>query len=279
MRLNHNLMSLNVFRSYSKNLNAQSTSIGRISSGNKINSAGDNPNGLGKMELMKLQVRGLQMAQKNMQDGVSMLQTAEGGLENITDALNRIRQLAVSAGGATTESDKAVIQQEIEQMVKGIDNTAEYTEFNGLKLLANEKTLDNNIPEIIHTASGSNVGERIEIPMYNLTSSKLNLNKINITEPDGINKALNLVDGAIDTVVSVRSKYGALENRFESMYDINGELSNLVENSQGAIEGADIAEEMMNLAKSNLLVDSGNALLAQTNRMPQDVLGILERLK
>lgn len=286
MRLNHNLMSLNVYRAYNKNLSVQSNAMNKISSGYKVNKASEDPNAIGQTETMRLQIKGLQMAQRNMQDGISMLQTAEGGLDNITGALQRIKELTVSAGGATTDSDKEVIQAEINQMVESIKNAANNTEFNGIKLIGDGLVTSNNNPQYIQMASGSNVGEKIGIPTFNLKPENLgdeNSNKtlldIDLKKAGGIDEALKIVDGSIDTVLSVRSKYGALENRLESMYDINGENAILSEKALSTVEDADVALEMMELAKSNVLVDAGNAMMAQTNRFPQDILRVLERLK
>ncbi|MBU5591085.1 flagellin [Clostridium sp. MSJ-4] len=283
MRLTHNLMSLNVYRSYNKSLNEQSKSMGKISSGDKIARSMDDPVGMGQREYMRMQLRGLQMAQKNMQDGISMLQAAEGGLDSITSALNRIRELTVSAGGAKEGDDKASIQAEIDQMIKSIDTVAKGTEFNGVKLLANEDPSLNHI----RMASGSNVGDSLNIPMNNLTSDNLtdktgakSIKDISGMIASGkIGEALDMTDAALDKVLSVRSKYGALQNRMESLYNIQEENSLLIERADSNIGDADIAEEMMGLAKHNLLVEAGNAMMVQTNRLPQDVLRVLERVR
>ncbi len=281
MRLSHNLMSLNVYRNYTKSVSAQSKSMAKVSSGDKIGKTMDNPAGMGQREQIRMQLRGLQMSQKNMQDGISMLQTVEGGLDNITMALNRVRELTVSSGGATTEDDRAVIQKEIEQMLKSIDDIANNTEFNGVKLLAKTDTE----PDHIKMASGANVGDTLVIPANNLTSGKLtnkegtlSLKDIRVNEGE-INEALGIIDGSIDKVLSIRSKYGAIQNRMESLYDIQEQNSLVMESADSNIGDVDIAEEMMHLAKHNLLVEAGNAMMVQTNRMPQDVLRVLERLK
>lgn len=281
MRLSHNLMSLNVYRNYTKNVGAQSKSMSNVSSGDKIGKAMDNPAGMGQREQIRMQLRGLQMSQRNMQDGISMLQTVESGLDNITMALNRVRELTISCGGAKIEDDRAVIQKEIEQMLKSIDDIANNTEFNGVKLLAKTGTE----PDRIKMASGANVGDTLVIPINNLTSGNLtnkegtlSLKDIKVNEGK-IDEALGIIDGSIDKVLSIRSKYGAIQNRMESLYDIQGQNSLVMEGADSNIGDVDIAEEMMHLAKHNLLVEAGNAMMVQTNRMPQDVLRVLERLK
>ncbi|MBU3195836.1 flagellin [Clostridium algidicarnis] len=281
MRLSHNLMSLNVYRNYTKNVGAQSKSMSKVSIGDKISKTMDNPAGMGQREQIRMQLRGLQMSQRNMQDGISMLQTVESGLDNITMALNRVRELTISSGGAKTEDDRAVIQKEIEQMLKSIDDIANNTEFNGVKLLAKTGTE----PDRIKMSSGANVGDTLVIPINNLTSGNLtnkegtlSLKDIKVNEGK-IDEALGIIDGSMDKVLSIRSKYGAIQNRMESLYDIQGQNSLVMESADSNIGDVDIAEEMMHLAKNNLLVEAGNAMMVQTNRMPQDVLRVLERLK
>lgn len=284
MRLSHNIDSLNVYRTYSKVLGKQSTSIERISSGYKINNAKDDPNVIAQSERMRMQVRGLQMAGRNAQDGVSMLQTAEGGLEGMTSMLQRIRELVVQAGSdANTPEDKKAIQNEIDQMIEGIDSIAKNTEFNGVKLLSETKDLEMCI--------GANAGETIKIPQFNLTPENLETsdkktlmqlksgNEFSINSGKDLGESLKVVDGIIDAISSVRSKYGALENRFEgSLQDLN-EISDRIDGADSNLRDADIAQEMMELAKNNLLAEAGNAMMVQTNKFPQDVLRILENVK
>lgn len=282
MRLSHNIASLNVYRSYSKALEKQSVAMNRISTGYKINCAKDDPNVIAQSERMRMQIRGMQMAGRNAQDGVSMLQTAEGGLDGMTTMLQRVRELVVQGGsGGNSEGDKEIIQKEIDQMINGMDDIAKNTEFNGVKLLSDNKTLEMPI--------GANAGESITIPQQNLTSEKLatadgkTLDQLKSTyslaNGDNVGNALEIVDSALNTIVSIRSKYGAIENRFEgSLQDIN-EISDRIDGADSNLRDADIAEEMMELAKSNILSEAGNAMMVQTNKFPQDVLRILENVR
>jgi flagellin len=281
MRLNHNLASLNIYREHTKNVKNQSIASARISSGNKINSAKDDPNAIAQSERQRIQIRGLQMAARNAQDGVSMLQTAEGGLDSITNMLQRIKELAVQAGGGTNESDKGIINAEIKQLVEGIDDIARNTEFNGNKLLFNSEETNN-----ASMASGANVGENIDIPLFNISSGVLGssnnsdkLKDIDITLEGGIDKALNIVDGALQTVVSARSKYGALENRFDRTFEITTVVGDNIQGAESLIRDTDIAEEMMSYAKHNILIEAGNAMMVQSNNFPKDILRILENVR
>lgn len=279
MRLNQNLAALNIYREHTKVIKNQSKALDRISSGYKVNRASDNPNSLAQSERMRIQIRGLQMATRNVQDGMSMLQTAEGGLDTITNMLHRIKELSIQAGGATNGEDKAVIQQEIEQMIKGIDDMASNTEFNGIKLLKDDGVLDNENPNFIFTASGANVNERIPIPKYNLSKEVLGIDNIDITAEGGIDNAISLIDSALNTTLSIRSKYGAIENRFDTTFNINSVVGEKIQSAESDLRDADIAEEMMNFAKNGLLMEAGNAMMAQANKFPQDILRILENVR
>ncbi|MCB2297172.1 flagellin [Clostridium tagluense] len=275
MRLSKNMASLNVYRAYSKNLAKQSVSLGRVSSGIKINSSKENPNAIAQSERLRMQIRGLQMAAKNTQDGVSMIQTTEGGLEGITNSLQRVRELLVQAGGATNQKDKDVIQKEINQMLDGADDMANNTEFNGVKLLVGG---DNKKPSVIETVTGANVGEKIDIPKYNLTTQGLELRdgKVNV---DNIDDSLGSIDKALDIIIGARSKFGALENRFESSYNSTIEITDKIQSAESGIRDADMAEEMMEYSKYNILIEAGNAMMVQSNKLPQDALRILENVR
>ncbi|MCT8976115.1 flagellin [Clostridium sp. CX1] len=294
MRLSHNIASLNVYRTYSKVLDKQSDALGKISSGYKVNTAKDDPNVIAQSERMRMQIRGLQMAGRNAQDGVSMLQTAEGGLDSITSMLQRIRELVVQSGsGINNSEDKQTIQNEIIQMVDGIKDIANNTELNGVKMLNPEKDKDGNVVQLT-MAIGANADESVKIPRISLmpeslstidknTSEELTLEKLkndySITKDNSIDRALTIVDAALNTVTTIRSKYGALENRFEDSLGNIGEISDRLEGADSNIRDADIAQEMIALTKNNLLAEAGNAMMVQTNKFPQDVLRILENVR
>jgi flagellin len=295
MRLNHNLASLNIYREHEKVLKGQSAASARISSGYKINYSGDGPNALAQSEKLRIQIRGLQMAQRNVQDGVSMLQTAEGGLDSVTSSLHRLKELAIQAGGTTNDADKAVIQGEIDQVIQGIDNVVNFTEFNGIKLLDDNDvdgiSFDNKEKlKCLNMASGANVDEKIQIPVYNLSSDKLGidtgvaatskyLKDIKIKDSAGIDESISVIDAALSTVLSVRSRYGAIENRFESTYKITDAVGMNIQNAESSLRDADLAEEMMNYSKNSILMEAGTAMMVQANKFPQDILRILENVK
>lgn len=279
MRLNTNIASLNIYKEQQRVLQRQSSALERITSGYKVNKAKDNPDVLAQSEKLRMQIRGVQMAGRNAQDGVSMLQTADGALGSISDMLIRIRELTVQAGNGTNSSEeKDVIKTEIDQLLKGIDDTANFTDFNGVKLIANDKVVNNSNPYMLNMPVGANIDEKVEIPSFDLRSSKL-LPSINLSTNDDINSAITSIDSAISTVNSANSKYGALENRFDSEVYYLSEIGDKMQGAESSLRDVNVAEEMIGYAKDNILVDAGNALMAQTNRFPQDVLRILENTR
>jgi len=270
------MASMRIFNSYTKNLAAQSKSYGNISSGNKIQTYRDDPNAKAKSDKLKLEIRGLQMATRNIQDSVSLMQTMDGGMQNISESLQRARELMVQAGGATTQEDRAVIQKEIDQNLEHITYTANNTEMNGVKLLADK----NNPGDGVDLLIGATSEDVIKMPAYNFTASGLGLiddtkGKISV---DNIDDGLKRLDDAINKLNSGRGKYGALSNRMESTMDYTSEVAGKVEGAEGEITGTDIALEMVEYAKNSILVESGMAMMAQTNQFPQDILQILSNV-
>lgn len=286
MRLNTNLMSLNVYKGYTKALKTQETAFNRISTGLKINSAKDDPNNLGQSEMLRLQIRGLQAAGRNLQDGASMLQTFDGALDSVSESLSRMKELIVQGStGSLNSEDRANIQKEIEQLKEHINSVTKNTEFNGVKLLDDQNVTDNNKPGFITTSVGANVGELAKIPTFNTSTTMLGkdgvgyLEEVNLLDENSKDKNLEIIDSAVNSVNSIRSKYGAVQNKFESLSQGLGEISQSVENAESSLRDADIAEEMMNYSRESILVNSSIAMMVQTNKLPQDVLQILERIK
>jgi len=274
MRLSRNMSAMRIFNSYTKNLVAQSKAY---SSGNKIQTYRDDPNAKAKSDKLKLEIRGLQMATRNIQDSVSLMQTMDGGMQSISEALQRSRELMVQAGGATTPEDRAVIQKEIDENLEHITYTANNTEMNGVKLLADK----NNPGDTVDLLIGATSDYVTKLPTYNLTSTGLGLvnadgsNKISV---ENMNDGLERLDDAIDKLNSGRGKYGALSNRMESTADYTSEIVGKVEGAEGEITGTDIALEMVEYAKNSILVESGMAMMAQSNEFPQDILQILSNV-
>lgn len=286
MRLNQNMDSLSIYQNYNKNLRVQSGIVGRISSGQKINSAKDNPNKIGQSEQFRMQIRGLSSAQKNLQDGVSMMQATDGALESVSNTLTRIKELTVQASnGTNNEDDLRVIQVEIDQLKEHIDYTANNSDFNGVNLLSNEFVTNNKNPDYKTSMIGANDKEEIKIPIFNVTTAALkdeygnSLKSLDVTNIENADENLSVIDAAIANVSSVRSRYGAIQNRMESTAgNIDTNIQSL-EKADSSIRDADVGLEMAEYARTSILHEAATAMMAQTNRFPSEVLSILERMK
>lgn len=288
MRLSHNIASLNIYKQYSKALNNQSKALSKISSGLKVDSAKDNPEVMSKSEKINLQIKGLQMASKNMQDGTSMLQTAEGGLDNMTSVLQRIRDLTLQAGnGTNTPEDASQIQIEINQLVDGYNEIANDTQFNGINILSGGNSFGTTPVAERKIMIGANSGEEISMPYYNLTSNNVGNGTNTLTDlkssmsvaSGNASGALGVIDSVVTSILSVRSKYGALENRVISTDDGVGEFSQIMDGANSKLVDADIAKEMMEFSKDGILSQAGIAMMAQSNKFPQEILNILQNVK
>ena len=281
MRLNQNMESLNVYKNYSKNLKTQSKVMEKISSGSKINSTKDNPNKMGVREGLRMQIRGLQSAQRNIQDGISMFQATDGTLSSINESLIRMKELTVQAGGAQSEADLNIIQNEINQIKNSINQMSANSEFNGVKLLSGDNNDNNYLTHMV----GANSGENMEIPLFNINTLNLkdeagnSLENLDVTKDGGISEALSIIDEAIQKVTSVRSKYGALQNRMETTYGNIDESSTNLVSAESRVGDADMALEMADYARTSIISESSLAILTQTNNFPNDILRVLENIK
>lgn len=278
MRININMKSLGIYSGYKKNIVANSVAMERISSGKKINSAKDNPLKIEQSENFKMQIRSLEMANKNLQDSTSMLQVADTAMGTISEALVRMKELTVQAASEiTNEDDRKIIQSEIEQLKRYIDDTANNTEFNGNKLLANGNVIDNSKPDYVEMQIGGNVGDSIGIPFFNVSATTLGLDKLDVV--NDATEALNSIDKALKDVNACRAKYGAVQNRLETSIEITSSASYTYEKSSSDINDADIALEMAEIARTSILMESATAMMAQSNNFPKDMLNILANLR
>jgi len=276
MRINNNLMAMNTYRQ----LNAASTkgarSMEKLSSGLRINKAGDDAAGLSISEKMRGQIRGLTQASRNAQDGISLIQTAEGALNETHAILQRMRELVVQAGnGTNSDEDLQAIQNEIDALIEEIGGEdaskgiSDRTEFNGKALL--DGTLN------VKLQIGSNGGQQVTLTIGDMSAEGLGVNTIDVENFAGVDfdTQLGLVDTAIETVSSERSKLGALQNRLD--HTINN-VDNAAENLSAAesrIRDVDMAKEMMEFTKNSILQQAATAMLAQANQAPQGVLQLL----
>lgn len=278
MRLSHNMFSLSIYQTYKTRIEDESKAVNNISTGSRLSSAKDNPAKIGKNEMLKIQVLTNDAAIKNVQDTNSMIQTFDGSLQQINDSLNRMRELTVSAGsGSLTNSDKEIIQNEINSIKKDIDQLANSTEFNGIKLTSPSNTnLNLNSTNTITSTIGNMEGDNVNIPIFDVTSKNLGVEDLDISDVDA---SINTVDKATRMVSKIRSTYGAMQNRLEGTADYLSSKGLNDQTAQSRIGDADIAEEMMNYSKSQLLVNSSIGLMAQSNNFPKDCLNILGNVK
>lgn len=278
MRININMKSLGIYSGYKKNIAANAAAMEKISSGKKINSAKDNPLKIEQSENFRMQIRALEMANKNLQDSTSMIQVADTAMGTISEALIRMKELTVQAANeVTNEADRKLIQDEIDVLISHIDDTAKNTEFNGNKLLVNGNVTDNSKPDYVEMQIGANVGDSIGIPFFNVSSETLGIDKLDVV--NDATKALNSIDEALKNVNGCRAKYGAVQNRLENSIEITSSSSYIYEKSSSDINDADIALEMAEIARTSILMESATAMMAQSNNFPKDMLNILANLR
>lgn len=270
MRLMHNMYSLSIYKNYKKELASNSKSIGNVSSGKKLNSSGDNPSKMAETDTLKMNIASRKAAKGGVQDVDSMLQTYDGALQELTNNVSRLKELVLQASGSTrSDSDLVVIQKEIDQVKSSINDLANKTAFNGIKL--SQSTITTRKATI-----GELSGESIDIPYFNVTTKGLNIDDIDVTKSGSNNSYLNKIDAATIQVSSIRSKYGAIESRLEDSLNDYDEMDDTLTSAQSDIEDTDIATEMMNYSTSQILIKSGISLMAQSNQLPQDCVNLLK---
>ena len=270
LRINTNVAALNATRQLNRTTGRLAKSLERLSSGLRINRAADDAAGLAIAEAFRSQVRGLAVAQRNAQDGVSLVQTAEGALSETHNILQRMRELAVqAASGTVSNSDRAALQSEVSQLISQIDDIASDTEFNGTTLLSDTTT--------ITIQAGAKLGQTLSVTLSGADSADLSLNASGFYVSAAANAAtaIQIIDSAILTVSSQRGALGALQNRLEftvSTLAIQEENSSA---SESAIRDANIALETIEFTRNQILMSAGTSILAQANVMPQTALTLL----
>lgn len=279
MRLSHNMFSLRIYRNYQTNLADNSKAIGNVSSGKKLNSSKDNPNKIAQSENLKIQLLAREAAVQNTQDTNSMIQTFDGALQEVNNDLSRLKELTVkAANGSYDDADKAIIQKEIDSIKESIDNLVTKTTFNDIPIAKGNGAIDiNNPSESKKSQIGALPDEAIDIPFYNVTTKGLGIDGINVT--NDTQKAMKDVDNAINLVSRIRSKYGAIQNRLEDNISTMEETNESYSKAQSSLEDADIAEEMVEFCRSQIVTQSSIALMAQSNKFPQEALNVLASVK
>nr|WP_315457619.1 flagellin [uncultured Sphingorhabdus sp.] len=248
--------------------NALGTAMERLSSGKRINAAKDDAAGLAIATRMDAKVRGLNQAVRNANDGISLAQTAEGAMGEISNILVRMRELAVqSANGTAAASDRTAIDAESDALVAQIGDIVGRTDFNGTNLLTAAST--------IKIQTGVESGETVDIALVAMGAAGLGLGSLDLSTDTGAATALNLLDTAIDTVASERAKIGAVQNRLDvTVNNLTSTATNLTE-AKSRIQDADFSAESTKLASAQILAQASTAMLAQANQSQQGVLNLL----
>ncbi|MEC1444943.1 flagellin Hag [Bacillus subtilis] len=278
MRINHNIAALNTLNRLSSNNGASQKNMEKLSSGLRINRAGDDAAGLAISEKMRGQIRGLDMASKNSQDGISLIQTAEGALTETHSILQRVRELTVQAGNTGTQdatTDLQAIQDEIDNLLDEVDGISQRTAFNGKNLLDGTQT--NGFTFQI----GANKGQQLTVNIGDMSTAATGLDmlkadyKVTTATAANTDALLTKVDSAINKVSSERGKLGAVQNRLEhTINNLSASGENLTA-AESRIRDVDMAKEMSEFTKNNILSQASQAMLAQANQQPQNVLQLL----
>ena len=285
MIINHNMSAIFAHRQLKNNNLALTKDMEKLSSGLRINRAGDDASGLAVSEKMRSQIRGLRQAERNATDGISFIQTTEGYLQETMDIIQRLRELAVqSANGIYTTEDRMQIQVEVSSLIDEIDRVASHAQFNGLNLLTGrfaEETGENTVTGSMWFHIGANMDQRERAYIGTMTAEGLSLKKVadkqilTLSSPENANRSIGVLDAALKKVNKQRADLGAYPNRLE--YATRG-LAIGAENLQAAesqIRDSDMAQQMVEFTKNAILIQSATAMLAQANVKPQSVLQLL----
>ncbi|ABS35615.1 flagellin N-terminal helical domain-containing protein [Clostridium botulinum] len=281
MIINHNVNAMIAYRNIMINGALAGKAMERLASGMRINRASDDPAGLAISEKMRAQIRGLEMASRNVQDGISMIQVAEGGVKEIQSMLQRMRELAVqAANGTNSPEDRKNIQDEINQLTRGIDDIANGTEFNTIKIL-NANAADAGEVKL---QIGANEGQFFGIKLQNMNSAALGIN--GNTDKDGVDvstsekasAAIKVFDDAINKTSSFMSSLGASSNMLEHRINyLENTIGNLTE-AESRIRDADMAKEMMNYTKYSVLQQVAQAIFSQVLKQQESTIQLLKSL-
>jgi flagellin len=268
LRINTNIASIDTARNLSRNSAALGKSLQRLSSGLRINGASDDAAGLAVAEGFNSMVRGGAAAQRNVQDGVSLAQTAEGALSETTNILQRVRELAVQASNGTQNTNnRTAIDNEVGQLLSQIDSIATDTDFNGIRVLSSAQT--------VTLQAGAMTSQTLVIAVTGAKTNDLGVSTVRVSSVAAAISAISTIDNAINSVSSMRGTFGAYQNRLEftiSTLAIQQENSSA---SESAIRDADIASETSKFTRNQILVSAGTSVLAQANLVPQTALTLL----
>ena len=285
MVINHNMSAMFAQRSEGVTEVANQKSMEKLSSGMRINRAGDDASGLAVSEKMRAQIRGLNQASTNAENGISFIQTTEGYLQETEDIIHRIRELAVqSSNGIYSDEDRMMIQVEVSSLVDEVDRIASAAQFNGMNMLTGRfarPTGENVVTGSMWFHIGANMDQRTQVYIGTMTSTALGIRnigdetKISLAAPDDANRAIGTLDLALMKINKQRADLGAYQNRLEhTVVGLDVGAENL-QASESRIRDTDMAKEMVEFTKNQVLIQSGTAMLSQANQQSQNVLSLL----
>ncbi len=285
MVINHNMSAMYANRQLGITGLSINKDMEKLSSGEKINRAGDDASGLAVSEKMRAQIRGLNQASQNAQNGISFIQTTEGFLQETTDIMQRIRELAVqSSNGIYSDEDRMQIQVEVSSLVSEVDRIASSAQFNGMNMLTGRfarPTGENTVTASMWFHIGANMDQRMQVYVGTMSAAALGVrsvgseDKITLMTPEDANRAIGTIDEALKKINKQRADLGAYQNRME--FSVKG-LNNASENlqaSESRIRDTDMASQMVQFTKNSVLQQAGTAMLAQANTQSQNVLSLL----
>jgi flagellin len=283
MIINHNMSAMYANRQLGVTQADVAKSIEKLSSGQRINRAGDDASGLAVSENMRSQIRGLNQAERNIQNGVSFIQATEGYLQETQDILHRLRELSVqSANGIYADEDRMQIQVEVSQLVDEINRIASHAQFNGMNILTGAFAMDSSVNRVMQFQVGANMDQNEQVFIGTMTAQALGLQTaqgeagtISIASPVEANQAIGSVDAALKLISKQRADLGAYQNRFEMAAEGVAIASENLQAAESRIRDADMASEMVTFTKDQILSQAGNAMLAQANVRTQSVLQLL----
>ena len=285
MVINHNMSAMFAQRAEGVTEVRQQKNIEKLSSGEKINRAGDDASGLAVSEKMRAQIRGLNQASRNAANGISFIQTTEGYLQETEDIIQRLRELAVqSSNGIYTDEDRTYIQVEVSSLIAEVDRIASCAQFNGMNMLTGRfaRATGENTP----TASmwlhiGANMDQRTQVYIGTMTAAALGIRNVGTEEimtlatTDNANRAIGTLDEAIKKINKQRADLGAYQNRLEKTVEGLDVAAENTQSSESTIRDTDMAAQMVEFTKDNVLSQAGTAMLAQANQSSQNVLSLL----
>ena len=285
MIINHNMSAMYAQRNTGLVGTGIAKDIEKLSSGMRINRAGDDASGLAVSEKMRSQIRGLNQAGQNIQNGVSFIQATEGYLAETTDIMQRLRELAVqAANGIYSAEDRMQIQVEVSQLVDEVDRIASHAQFNGMNLLTG-RFAEGSEAGAMQLQVGANMDQSEKIYVGTMTAVALGLtggaqggegDVITLSSMDGANMAIGTIDNALKQINKQRTDLGAYQNRFELAYNGVAIAAENLQAAESRIRDADMAKEVVEYTKNQILMQSGTAMLAQANTQPQSVVRLLQ---